>query len=131
MQDTEQAHRFLIMAEKDLQAVSGMLDVDIFPVEVFGFHVQQATEKILKGWLCYCGIIFPKIHDLDELSSLLSDNEISIPKEYAHLLAFTDFAVTFRYDVYLEIDEGIDRKQISQDAASLFAYVKAIVTAQR
>lgn len=130
MQDTEQALRYFVMAEKDLQAVSGMLDAEIFPVEVFGFHVQQAIEKILKGWLCFRGINFPKIHDLDELSSLLSDNEISLPEEYAHLLAFTDFAVTFRYDVYLDIEEEIDRKQIADDAISLFAHVKAIVTRQ-
>ena len=124
MPDTEPARRYLIMAEKDLQAVSGMLDADTFPVEVFGFHVQQATEKILKGWLCFFGITFPKIHDLDELSALLLDNQIAVPEEYTHLLAFTDFAVTFRYDAYLDIDEEI------QSVTSLFAYDKAIISTQ-
>ena len=128
MQDAEQAHRYLIMAEKDLKAVSGMKDDKVFPIEVFGFHVQQAIEKTLKAWLCFHGVNFPRIHDLDELALLLSDNEITIPQEYIHLLSFTDFAVTFRYDVYLDVEEEIDRDKICHDTNALHKYITAILS---
>lgn len=36
---------------KDLRALQGMSDPDVFADEVFGFHAQQAAEKALKAWL--------------------------------------------------------------------------------
>ncbi len=47
MSDLEQARVMLLMAQKDLKALKGMLDVETFAEEVFGFHAQQASEKAL------------------------------------------------------------------------------------
>ncbi len=49
MKDVEQARRFLGIAERDYRAVRGMEDPETFSAEIFGFHVQQAVEKALKG----------------------------------------------------------------------------------
>ena len=79
MTDLDQARNLLGMAEKDLRALQGMQDVQVFSSEVFGFHVQQAVEKTLKAWLCCLGIAFPRIHDLDELAAMLEKAGRPIP----------------------------------------------------
>ena len=51
MNDPEQARELAVAAEKDISAPGGMDDVAIFADEIFGFHVQQAAEKLFKAWL--------------------------------------------------------------------------------
>ena len=38
-----------------------MRDVDIFADEIFGFHAQQAAEKLLKAWLALLGEVTPSL----------------------------------------------------------------------
>jgi len=45
----KQAKTLLHAAWRDLQALTGMLDAELFVDEIFGFHVQQAAEKALKA----------------------------------------------------------------------------------
>ncbi len=78
MKDVEHAGMMLEMARKDLKALEGMLDKETFVDEIFGFHAQQSIEKALKAWLSIIGAGYPKIHDLEELFSLLEDNGISV-----------------------------------------------------
>ena len=47
MSDLKQARETLGMARKDLKALKGMMDTDVFAEEIFGFHAQQAVEKSL------------------------------------------------------------------------------------
>ena len=51
MNDLEHAKLLLSMAKKDLKALEGMEDAQVFEDEIFGFHTQQAAEKALKSWL--------------------------------------------------------------------------------
>ncbi len=53
MENREEARRLLDVARKDLNALPGMMDVETFADEIFGFHAQQATEKALKAWLTF------------------------------------------------------------------------------
>ena len=59
--------RILAMARKDFQAVKGMLDAGVFSEEIFGFHVEQATGKLLKAWISSLGLEYPHTHDLGRL----------------------------------------------------------------
>lgn len=52
MPDIESARGYLAAARRDAQALAHMFDEHAFPLEIFGFHVQQAIEKGLKSWLC-------------------------------------------------------------------------------
>jgi len=45
----EHAHALLEMARKDVRALTGMTDPEVFADEIFGFHAQQAIEKALKA----------------------------------------------------------------------------------
>ena len=79
--------------------------------ELFGFHVQQAAEKLLKAVLAGKGIKYRFTHDLVELMDLLRGNGIVVPPEIEEVRAFTPFAVEYRYD-YLpaEGEASFDRK---------------------
>jgi HEPN domain-containing protein len=40
--------------------------------DVIAYHIQQAIEKYLKGYLVFHGKKYPKIHDLDTLVNMIS-----------------------------------------------------------
>jgi len=71
--------------------------------EIICYHCQQAVEKYLKAFLCYNGIIPPKIHVLEALCALCSDFDSSfnnIVKDCAYL---SPFAVHALYPLEIEI----------------------------
>lgn len=65
MSDPIQAKNMLDAAQRDLTALTGMLNASLFTDEIFGFHVQQVLEKSLKAWLAILGEIYPHTHDLN------------------------------------------------------------------
>jgi len=115
------------MAEKDGRALRGMEDGEVFSAEIFGFHVQQAVEKVLKAWLCALDVTFPRTHDLEELGALLEKAGREVPEFVAELLEFTDFAVAFRYEAFSDLDADIDRRDCIERVARLLQHVRAIV----
>jgi HEPN domain-containing protein len=62
MSDPEHARLLLEMAEKDLRALGGMTDDEIFADSIFSFHAQQAVEKALKAWCSLRGVRYPRTH---------------------------------------------------------------------
>jgi HEPN domain-containing protein len=71
MPDIESARGYLAAARRDARALAHMFDEESFPLEIFGFHAQQATEKSLKGWLCLRDVEPPRSHNLRHLLVLL------------------------------------------------------------
>ena len=67
MNDQAHAEEILEAARRDLRALRGMNDTEVFSDEIFGFHAQQSVEKALKAWLAFLGQRFPKTHDLKQL----------------------------------------------------------------
>jgi hypothetical protein len=49
MSDREHAKEILEAARRDLRALHGMNDPQVFSDEIFGFHAQQAAEKGAEG----------------------------------------------------------------------------------
>ena len=127
MSDLEQAKNMLLMASKDLQALKGMGDEEVFSVEIYGYHVQQAVEKTLKAWLCYLGKTYPRTHDLDELVALLQDAGQGVSDEFASLAEYTDFATTFRYEAYTEFGSAGDRTGIADKVSRFVASVRDLI----
>jgi len=56
MSDLDHARQMLVIAKRDLKALGGMLDSDVFAYEIFGFHAQQTAEKALKAWISALGV---------------------------------------------------------------------------
>lgn len=61
------------------------------------FHCQQAAEKFLKALLEELGAAVPKIHNLDEILSVLLPHHASLRPLRRGLIFLTDFAVGTRY----------------------------------
>ena len=66
------------------------------PDEIYGFHVQQAAEKLLKAWIALLGESYPLTHSIETLLKLLADRGIDTAP-FLDLNAYTPYAVEFRY----------------------------------
>ena len=96
MSDLKQARVLLMSAERDISALRGMADAAVFADEIFGFHAQQAAEKLLKAWLALLGETYPTTHDLARLVTMLRESSVEATR-FNELVEYTPFAVQFRY----------------------------------
>ena len=96
MSDPEQARVLLAAAERDVSALRGMGDAAVFADEIFGFHVQQAAEKLFNAWLALLGEAYPMTHDQTELLEMLTSPEPDAAR-FDALIDYTPYAVQFRY----------------------------------
>jgi HEPN domain-containing protein len=123
MRDSEHALMLLAMARRDLKAALAMTDTVVFPDEIVGFHFQQAIEKALKAWLAYLGADYPKTHDISLLLRRLSDLDMDVER-FSPLIEFTSYAVQFRYEIFDETAEPLNREEASNIIRSLVEVVE-------
>ena len=110
-------------AERDLTALRGMRDATVFADEIFGFHVQQAVEKLFKAWLALLGETYPTTHNLARLLAPLNTHDAEAVR-FNGLVEFTPYAVQFRY-VSGEPDlTPLDRETAVEDVQVLFEAVR-------
>ena len=95
MSDPKQARVLLEAAERDVSALRGMGDATVFADEIFGFHVQQAAEKLFKAWLALLGETYPLTHDLTALLEILTTRETGAAR-FDELVDYSPYAVQFR-----------------------------------
>ena len=126
MSDLRQAEAILGMALKDLKALRGMMDSNVFEEEIFGFHVQQCVEKSLKAWLALVGTEYPHVHDISVLLTSLKSEGIDV-EEYWDLVEYNAFAVQFRYESIQDSDEVIDRELAIREAKKIVGHVKELL----
>ena len=96
MIDLKEARALAAAAERDVAALRGMGDAAVFADEIFGFHVQQAAEKLLKAWLALLGETYPLSHDLAALLDMLAARDVDTAR-FDGLVDYTRFAVRLRY----------------------------------
>ncbi len=96
MSDIKQARVLLEAAERDYSALRGMEDATIFADEIFGFHVQQALEKLLKALLALLGRTYPATHDLARLTNMMKEEDVEAAR-LDEMVEYTSYAVQFRY----------------------------------
>jgi HEPN domain-containing protein len=61
------------------------------------FHAQQATEKVLKGYLAWHDIPFRKTHDLAEIGRQCVEIDPSLEPLLVRAARLTEYAWKFRY----------------------------------
>lgn len=123
MKDPKLARALFDSAEADMTALRHMGSRDAFADFIFGFHAQQAVEKLLKAALAERGIPFPRTHDLKILFQLLAEiTDAASP--FADLVDLTDFAVQLRYDVAIDA-EPLDRRLTVDQIKQLWDAVRA------
>lgn len=98
------------------------------PIEIFGFHAQQAAEKMLKAVLAQAAVEYPISHRLAELIDLARDNGMELPGHLEDIRLLTPFAVEFRYDAYpVDSEEGLDKKHVREQVRQLRRWVEATI----
>ncbi|MBF0099090.1 MAG: HEPN domain-containing protein [Magnetococcales bacterium] len=126
MPDHETARRMLEAARRDLQAITNMLDANLFPDEIFGLHAQQAVEKALKAWLAHRDQELPRTHNLRLLLVMLTQSGEDTTEEWA-FIDLTAFAVQFRYEAWNATDPHLDRQELVKQVSTLLKKVTTIV----
>lgn len=99
MKHHEKALLLLKKASEDEALLDEILDSERISDEILGFHAQQAVEKLVKAVLSEFRVAYRKIHDLEKLLDLLTDNEIEVPDDIKELDVLSPYAVEFRYDI--------------------------------
>ncbi|MDE0524647.1 MAG: HEPN domain-containing protein [Boseongicola sp.] len=128
MIDSGQARALSDAAERDISALRGMGDAAVFADEIFGFHVQQAAEKLLKAWLALRGQTYPLSHDLAALLDMLSVGGVDVA-DFDELVDYTPYAVRLRYAT---ADPGVrppDRPKAIRQVETLLAAVRCQLAA--
>lgn len=126
MAPAETSTGFLRIARRDLSAVMAMVDPSVFDEAVWGFYLQQATEKALKAWLLALAPEQPPFsHNLRLLFQMLRDQGAAIDP-YIGLSRFTLFAVLRRYDEEPE-QVNLDRAAWNQLCADLIDHVASLL----
>ena len=121
MSDVKCARMLLRAAERDLLTLRSMTAGA--PDESFGFHVQQAAEKAFKAWLALMGETYPLTHNLDALQALLAARGVAT-EPYRDLIAYTPYAVEFRYEGVSSATDPIDREGTLAVVDALLAQVR-------
>ena len=94
-----QAEILLIKAAED----ESILASDGIPESIFGFHAQQAAEKLIKALLSARLISFELTHNLDRLQMALEAAGETLPATPLPLDELSDFAVIYRYDLLFQV----------------------------
>ena len=128
MYDIEHAQAMLRMAQRDLRALRGMQNAEVFADEIFGFHVQQAVEKCLKAWMCAVGITYPFTHQISRLLVLLRDAGAEVDA-FWWLDEFTIYAHQARYEEgHVAADAPLERDNLIQSVGALVSQVENKIT---
>jgi len=99
----------------------GDIELDL---EVIMFHLQQCAEKIIKSYLDFNNIQFPRSHDLKYLVDLLQEkNLLFFDTKYIDFVTLlTQYAVEGRYAVIH--DDIQSAEQYLEFLAELIKFVK-------
>ncbi|HEV2645912.1 MAG TPA: HEPN domain-containing protein [Acidobacteriaceae bacterium] len=121
MPDNLQTQLPLHKAAEDRAAI----DFDL-PDSIFGFHAQQAIEKLLKALIAWRGDTYPHTHDLRQLSTLCIESGEQLPVLPWSVINLQEYAVLLRYDTS-DILPPADRDKIRSTVDILAAFVRARV----
>jgi len=78
------AREWLDRGDRDLETAELLYDEQGYS-DVIAYHIQQAVEKYLKGYLVMKGQRPPRIHELDTLLTLASRAEPDLYEPYIDL----------------------------------------------
>lgn len=113
------------IAEKDLKRAEHLLAVD--DPEGTGYHLQQAVEKYLKGFLLSKGWKLKRIHDLEVLLNDALKYEATLEQFRSLCQKITGYYVIDRYPMPTAATLGNKEVQASLDEAEkLIRRVRAL-----
>lgn len=94
----EQARLYIQKASEDEVLLNKIVDDLDVSDNIFGFHAQQAIEKLLKALLSTKSVRFKKTHNLRELMDLLAETGLPLPDPIAEIDYLTPYGALARYE---------------------------------
>ena len=88
------AEKLLLKAAEDKASIQ----ISEIPDGPFGFHAQQAVEKLIKALLSQLGIAFDYTHNVNKLAQQLEEAGENLPAVAVALSELNKFAVVYRDD---------------------------------
>lgn len=125
MSARHQAEVLLAKADEDIYLMRAVLADTKLSDEVWGFHAQQATEKLFKSLLASREIAFPFTHQISLLTDLLEEHDVELEEGFLSLIALTPYAAGLRYSLLDTSSARLDRKAVLDCVAKLRDYVRA------
>jgi HEPN domain-containing protein len=116
--DNPQIQNLSIASARDERSLTFALDD-----EVFGFHVQQAVEKLLKLLITAHGVRYPFTHALSKLADQLAGLGETVPEFPMTWKELTEYALETRYEVGVEIPTK-QRDELRSAVADLRVFVE-------
>ena len=86
-----------------------LLDRMVQAIDAFGFHVQQAAEKLLKACIALLGEVYPPTRDIEDLLNLLTSRGAAV-ESLGDSVDYTPYAVEYRYAGVEPSAKPIDHK---------------------
>ena len=123
MKQHEQALLFIKKACQDEALLAEVISSKAVSDEAFGFHCQQAAEKLLKAILSFYDVDFPRTHNLRFLMDLLADAGRRLPDEFSDLDTLTPYGTLFRYED-IPTETVIDREDLLKLIRALKVYTQ-------
>jgi HEPN domain-containing protein len=123
MKQREQALLFIKKACQDEALLAEVLSSKAVSNETFGFHCQQAAEKLLKAILSLHDMDFPRTHNLRFLMDLLADAGHRLPDAFSDLDMLTPYGTLFRYED-IPVETVIDREELLRLMRALKVYAQ-------
>ena len=108
-----QAEILLGKADEDMYLMRVVMADAKVSDETWGFHSQQAAEKLFKCLLASRGITFPYTHQISLLTDLLEENGFALDEDFLSLINLTPYAAGLRYS-FLDSSQTVrlDRSSI-------------------
>ena len=123
MPKTNYVKSWVAKAEEDERLIRDIIKDSNIHAGMIAFHSQQIVEKLLKGLVAFIGKNPPKVHDLVELETILSEKYKDIEEFHNNLEALNDFYIESRYpDDFPEIS-GNDAEDAFKNALRIKEFV--------
>jgi HEPN domain-containing protein len=129
MRQHEQALLFVRKASEDEALLAEVVDLERISNEIFGFHAQQASEKLLKALLSEFSVHFPRTHNLRLLMDLLADAGHPLPFSLADLDLLTAYGTLLRYED-IPVETKLDRTAALAMVRALRAFAEQKIGAR-
>jgi len=115
---------WLNRAKSNLARATADINLPDIYLEALCFDAQQAAEKAIKALLLFRGVVFPYVHDLAELVTVLQRSGQQVPPSIAEAARPTRFAVETRYPSLAEAVTREDYDRAVTIAAAVIRWVE-------
>lgn len=132
MKPPEEAKRDLVgkwvaKAEEDFVAAQTLIAADVQCGDVIAFLSQQVAEKLLKAYLTWLQIDFPRTHDIGRLLDILAAADADTVERLANVDALSDYSAEMRYPGELPVLSMYAAKQAFVLAVQVRAAILALL----